>query len=172
MSGKDSKKPADRAAESTETSAGQPSRTATFPPTRWEREGNVITSGTPAEPAFVAPGGLLRDDDRLTEARARAILERRFTTAGASLVRDFAFREGPLLCTLDGYDADRAIGYAFVSDADADVVSDLDAEAEASLARLAQDGRAHVLVIHDADIPTADVLEGRIDAFFQALPRR
>jgi hypothetical protein len=173
MSGTDDKKPGDRAAEATETSTGQPSRTTTVPPERgWEREGNVVTPGTPSEPAFIAPGGLIGHNDRLTEDRAREILERRFTMAGALLQRDHPFRDGALLCTLDGYDPDRTIGYAYISDADADVVSDLDAEAEAALSRLAQSGRAHVLVVHDGDVPTAEVLERRIDAFFQALPRK
>lgn len=171
--GKDDRKPPDRAAEATETSTGEPSRTSTIPPDRtWERDSNVVTRATPPEPDFVTAGGLIGHSDRISEDRAREILERRFTMAGAVLERDHPFREGPLLCTLDGYDPDRAIGYAYISDGDADVVSDLDAEAEAALTRLAQAGRAHVLVIHDGDVPTADVLERRIDAFFQSLPRK
>jgi hypothetical protein len=110
--------------------------------------------------------------ERIGEDRAREILDARFTSAGATLTHDYALAEGDLAVTLDGYDPGRKIGYAFVSHADADVVTDFDEAAEMALHDLADRDRAWVLVIHDRDIPNEDALERRIDAFFDSLYRK
>jgi hypothetical protein len=147
-------------------------RRVTYPPKAWDREAEVVasTGGGPPEPAAAAEasGGY---DPRLSEARARELLGKRFAAAGAALERDYPFRHGDLLVTLDGYDPARTIGFAFVSHADADVVTDFDEATDEAFRQLAAAGVAHVLVVHDADVPTADALERRIDAFFQSLPR-
>lgn len=108
---------------------------------------------------------------RINENRAREILNARFSSAGAALTHDYPLAEGDLAITLDGFDPTRKIGYAFISHADADVITDFDEAAEPALQALAERGRCWVLVIHDVDIPNEDALERRIDAFFDALHR-
>ena len=146
-------------------------RRATFPPTRWDGQASVVSS-TGKYPT-VPPVGDLADDgrERLSEARAREILNARFTTAGVKLIPEFAFSDGEIMVTLDGYDAGRRTGYAFISHADADVVTDFDEASEVVFQNLARAGVAHILLVHDHDVPTADALEHRIDAFFSQLPR-
>jgi hypothetical protein len=146
-------------------------RRATFPPTRWDGQAQVVASTGKYQ--TIPPVGELVDDERerLTEARAREILNARFATAGVKLIPDFAFHEGDVMVTLDGYDAGRRTGYAYISHADADVVTDFDEASEVVFNNLAQSDIAHVLLVHDHDVPTVDVLERRIDAFFAALPR-
>jgi len=150
-------------------------RTATFPPTAWDAEGSVISSTTPAEagarPTMPPTNGIVSTDPEptLSEAEARGILQRRLSTAGVALQSDFAFRHADLVVTLDGFDPARAIGFAYISHADADVVTDFDEATEMAFQELNRQGVAFVLVIHDTDIPTADALERRIDAFLDLL---
>ncbi len=150
-------------------------RTATFPPAAWDAEGSVISSTTPAEagarPTLPPTGGIVSTDPEptLSEDEARDIVQRRLRTAGVALQPDFAFRHADLVVTLDGFDPARAIGFAYISHADADVVTDFDEASEMAFHELARQGVAFVLVIHDTDIPTADALERRIDAFLDLL---
>lgn len=157
---------------SPESSASLPARTVTFPPSAWDRDDDVISSarrdGDRARPD-PPPGGPL--ETHLTEAEARRLLDARFTAAGVQLIADYTFRDTDLVVKLDAYDPRRKIGYAYVSHADADVVTDFDAAAEVAFQQLAAEARAFVLVVHDADVPTADALEHRIDAFFEQIRR-
>lgn len=150
-------------------------RGGTFPPVAWDRE-DIISSAAPSggeRADSPAPGGLHQpaSEHHLGEDDARALLTTRFTTAGISLVADYPFQRDDLAVTLDGYDPERKIGFAYLSHADADVVTDFDEATELAFQELARDGVAQVLVVHDSDTPNADVLERRIDAFFAALQR-
>ena len=102
----------------------------------------------------------------LSETRAREVLAARFAAAGASIAADYVFNEGEVLLTLDGYDDLRRIGYIYVSRSDADVITDVDDGTETALRALAANNTAWILLLQDDDVPTADVLERRIDAFF------
>lgn len=116
--------------------------------------------------------------NRLSETRAREVLAARFASAGATIETDYAFHETvrgasqdiEVLLTLDGYDHVRRIGYIYVSRSDADVVTDVDDSTESSLRALAANKTAWILLLQDDDVPNADVLERRIDAFFAQLP--
>ncbi len=117
-------------------------------------------SGTrPVAPTF--PGAV-----RLTSERAKQLLRARFAAAGVELEADYELHEGELAVTLEAFDPRRRIGFAYITDGVMEVRSELDT----ALAELARQHKAWVLVVHDADIPNADVLERRIDAFFQQLP--
>ncbi|HUH06069.1 MAG TPA: hypothetical protein VML75_28965 [Kofleriaceae bacterium] len=137
-----------------------------------EIETDVVTADTGASHVH---GSALLDEPspraRIHEIRAREILDARFSAAGAALTHDYPLAEGDLAVTLDGFDPSRRIGYAFISHADADVITDFDEAAELALQGLADRGRCWVLVIHDRDIPNEDAIERRIDAFFDALHR-
>ncbi len=141
-----------------------PPRTTTYPPDRWQSDQAVFTSAEP-----VSARDATADGERLTEAQARTILDARFRAAGAQLQADYPFREEDLMVTLDGFDPARRLGYAFLSHADADVVTDFDPAAEVAFDQLARDNRAFVLIVHDSDVPTPDALERRIDAFFDQM---
>ena len=108
----------------------------------------------------------------LTEEKAREIITSRFAAANIALEADYAFRHEDLMVTLDGYDATRHVGYAFLSHSDADVVTDFDEATELAFKELAGLGTAWVLVLHDADVPVVPALEERIDEFLKSLPQR
>jgi hypothetical protein len=156
------------------TGARVPTRRATFPPTHWEKADSVISSASP-EDALGKGGGdagiVATDhvDERLSEQRAREILNARFKAAGIILQADYSFREADLLVTLDGYDELQRVGYAYISHADVDVVTDFDEAAEMAFEQLATEGKVFILIVHDTDVPTPDALEKRIDTFFIAL---
>jgi hypothetical protein len=149
-------------------SATAPSRTATYPPARWDKEDAVISSAMPRQEAYGDDAGAATSDGakRIPESQARAILNARFHTAGAALEPDYAFRSRDLIVHLDGYDPARSLGYAYLSHGDADVVTDFDEATEMAFEQLAREGKAFVLIVHDVDVPSIDALESRIDGFF------
>ncbi len=154
------------------TSTRVPPGRATYPPVHWDKAESVISSASPEDAlqsSGEVGGGMVATDHidaRLSEERARTILDARFKAAGIVLQTDYAFREADLLVNLDGYDPAQRIGYAYISHGDADVVTDFDAAAELAFEQLAEAGTAFVLVVHDTDVPTPDALERRIDRFF------
>jgi len=159
------------------TSTHIPPRRTTYPPMTWDKADAVISSASPKDALGDGRGGtdmVATDhvDERLSEKRAREILNARFKAAGIVLQQDFAYRQADLIVTLDGYDELQCVGYAYISHADADVVTDFDEAAELAFEQLASEGKAFVLVIHDTDVPTPDTLERRIDTFFIALRAR
>jgi hypothetical protein len=158
---------------SPDTSARIPVRSVTLPPSYWDRENSVLTSATRTTPPEAPPPDqpIAGTDPQLSEADARRILDARFTAAGVALQADYRFHDSDLLVVLDGYDPARRIGYTFVSHRDADVVTDFDSAAELAFQHLASEARAFVLVVHDVDVPSADALENRIDAFFEQVRR-
>lgn len=152
-----------------------PKRRGTFPPEVWDRDDSLVTSAerpgaAQGEPSYGADT-IAEADKRLSESRARQILNARFAAAGYALVADTTFQEGSFIVTLDGYDAARKVGYAYVSHSDADVVTDFDEASELAIEQLATDGKAWILLVHDSDVPSEDVLERRVDAFFKQLTR-
>lgn len=157
-----------------QSSATLDKKTVTFPPVAWEREDSVISSATtrPAldDDSIQSPRSVFHGE-RLSEARAREILNARFSAAGAALEADYTFREADLVVTLDGFDPKRRLGYSYISHADVDVVTDFDEATELAFDQFAAAQKAYVLIVHDSDVPTPDALERRIDAFFQQLQR-
>lgn len=108
---------------------------------------------------------------RVLEAVARELILRRFEQAGVVVSPDYSLHEDELLVRLDGFDPTTRVGFQFLSHSDADVVTDFDDEVEAKLAHLSSQGRVHVLVIHDHQAPTADVILERVEAFLRRLGR-
>lgn len=128
---------------------------------------DVVTSAPAASVAgaLQAAGSVTLDEQRLTEAAARAIVDRRLGEAGFHIQSDYAYHFGELSLTLDGFDPERRVGYQFLSHADADVVTDFDDAAAERIAALAAQGTAHILVVHDHEAPTAADLTALVDAF-------
>jgi len=154
------------------TKARVPPSRATYPPIHWDKATSVISSASPDDAmrdGDGSAGGMVATDHidaRLSEARAREILNARFTAAGINLQADYAYREADLIVNLDGFDPTQRIGYAYISHADADVVTAFDAAAALAFEQLAEAGKVFVLVVHDTDVPTPDALERKIDTFF------
>ena len=129
---------------------------------------NPVASST-MEPA--ASGRVSLVNERLAEDVAREILHRRFTQYGASIQTDYPFHTERIACTLDGYDPHRRLGYAYISHADADVVTDIDADTELGLHQLAMNGEAWILVVHDSHIRKLEELVVHADNFLRTVPR-
>lgn len=116
-----------------------------------------------------ASGFVTLSGERVAEALARELITRRMTQAGFKLEEDFAYSRGQLLVNLDGFDVERSVGFQYISHADADVVTDFDHRVEAQLRELSEKGAAHILVIHDHEATTADVVLERVEAFLARL---
>jgi hypothetical protein len=117
-----------------------------------------------------ASGYVTLSGERVAEALARELIARRMTQDGFDLEEDYAYSYGDLLVNLDGFDVQRSVGFQYVSHADADVVTDLDTGVEEQLRQLGAQGIAHVLIIHDHDATTAEVVVERVEAFLAQLP--
>ncbi|RMH44973.1 MAG: hypothetical protein D6689_01100 [Deltaproteobacteria bacterium] len=166
---------AGRPPEVSTSARGDAVRPATFPPDRWATP--YVSKTHP--PATVPPvdrvpvAGAAPDDDDgpPTEAAARAFLSRRFAAAGYRLVSDYAFSAPGVAVVLDGYDPDQRVGFAYVSHADADVVSDIGPAEELAFKQMFDTRDAFVLVVHDRDIDQLSTLEHRLDDFLAAVHR-
>jgi len=121
-------------------------------------------------PQSETSGSIPLDRFRMTESLAREVLLRRFTTFGARIRLDHTFHEGEVLCRLDGYDPELRIGYAYISHADADVVTDIDPDAEIALHELGREGRCFVFVVHDTQANSPEQLVVVVDHFLHSLP--
>ena len=118
-----------------------------------------------------ASGYVTLSGERVAESLARELIARRMAKEGFNLQEDYAYSRGDLLVNLDGFDVERSVGFQYISHADADVVTDVDNAVEDQLQELAHKGVAYVLVIHDHDATTADVVVERVEAFLARLPR-
>jgi hypothetical protein len=131
----------------------------------------VITAHRPRRPTrpLSQPGPPIQV---LDEATARAVLRAEFAAAGYTLREPYPFQQAGIMTTLDAYDEAARVGYTFISHHGDDVITDLDEADELGLAHLAEDGRAHIMVVHDRDVPDAATLTARAQAFLASLPRR
>lgn len=116
-------------------------------------------------------GAVTMSGERILEEVARELIRRRFGQAGIHPIADYRLHEDDLLVCLDGFDPEARVGFQFVSHADADVVTDFDREAEVALARMATETGTHVLVIHDHEAPTGEVILERVEAFLRHIGR-
>lgn len=158
-----------------------PRKAATFPPSRWSDE--VVTKTQPPRTLppvdSVAPGGgtSAHPPDAtaagpISERDARGFLTARFRAAGYDIQADHSFHAPGLAVVLDGFDPKQRVGYCYISHHDADVISDIGAGEELAFKALSDLDDAHVLVIHDTDVPDQAELERRLDAFLAMVHRR
>lgn len=134
--------------------------------------GNLVTSAPVRTVAgqAQASGAVTLTGERVAESLARELIFRRMAKDGYQLTHDYAFSHEDLLVTLDGFDAERKVGFQYVSHADADVVTDVDHSVEDKLRDLSVRGNVHILVIHDHDATTADIVLERVESFLATLP--
>lgn len=111
-------------------------------------------------------------DERLSPDRARQVLDARFAAAGLALEPGAAIELDGEQVVLDGYDPARDVGYLYFPADPGDPDRSDAAQAMSRAARaLASDIGRHILFVFEDDMPSIDVLERRIDAFFTTLPR-
>jgi hypothetical protein len=108
-------------------------------------------------------------DEAVEERAACAQLKRRFEAAGFRIQQNLAFDEDGVRFDIDGFDAERRVGYEYVTQEAGDGW-DVDDEVIAALAERGKRGELHVLVIPEADAPDATALDRAIDQFLAALP--
>lgn len=144
-----------------------PAANPTFPPERWDKESNLVSSAKlPTLPPSASASGMVTlSGDRLPEELARELITRRFAKAGYQLQSDYRFHHGDTLVTLDGFDPEHRVGFQYISHADQDVVTDHDVATTLALKQLEADGQARVLIIHDGEAPTGDELMAIVNEF-------
>lgn len=123
-----------------------------------------------AAPAACATRGLAYDA-AVEERAACAQLKRRFEAAGFRIRENQTFDEDGVWFEIDGFDAERRVGYEYIT-AEAGDGWDVDGKVVAALAERRQRGELHVLVVDEADAPDAASLDRAIDAFLAELPAR
>ncbi|HEY1551860.1 MAG TPA: hypothetical protein VGG28_28740 [Kofleriaceae bacterium] len=104
----------------------------------------------------------------MTERDACALLKARFEQAGYAIAENINLDEQGVSFEIDGYDADKRVGYEYVTeeagdswDVDGDVIDALNAARRA--------GELFVLVVNETDAPDAKSLGTAADAFIAAL---
>jgi len=102
------------------------------------------------------------------ERAACAQLKRRFEAAGFRIQEHQAFDEDGVRFEIDGFDAERRVGYEYITQEAGDGW-DVDDDVIAALAERRKRGELHVLVIDEADAPDADALDRAIDGFLGEL---
>lgn len=100
----------------------------------------------------------------MEERKAAALLKRRFEAAGFKITENVALVEGGVRFEVDGLDADRRVGYEYVT-AEAGDSWDVDGDVIAELAALRQRGELSILVVTEDDAPDEASLGRSADAF-------
>jgi hypothetical protein len=107
----------------------------------------------------------------MQESDACAVLKARFEEAGFNIVEHRMFDEDGIRFEMDGFDAERRVGYEYVT-AEAGDGWDVDAGVIAALAERKQRGELFVLVVDEADAPDEATLRAKADAFLNDLPKK
>ena len=104
----------------------------------------------------------------MTERDACALLKARFEQAGYAIAENITLDEQGVNFEIDGYDADKRVGYEYVTeeagdswDVDGDVIDALNAARRA--------GELFVLVVNETDAPDSGSLGKAADAFIASL---
>jgi hypothetical protein len=104
----------------------------------------------------------------MTEHDACALLKARFEKAGYAIAENITLDEQGVNFEIDGYDADKRVGYEYVTeeagdswDVDGDVIDALNAARRA--------GELFVLVVNEVDAPDTGSLGKAADAFLKSL---
>ena len=107
----------------------------------------------------------------MTERDACALLKARFEQAGYAIAENVPFDEHGIRFEIDGFDAEKRVGYEYVTDeagdswdVDGDVVAELDARRAA--------GELFVLVVAEADAPDARSLDQAAGVFLASLDEK
>jgi hypothetical protein len=106
----------------------------------------------------------------MDERKAAALLKQRFEAAGFTIAENVSLDEGDLSFEVDGFDANRRVGYEYVSRESGDGW-DVDEDVIAALGKLHADGVLSILVIDEHDAPDEASLGRAADAFLAGLAK-
>jgi hypothetical protein len=104
----------------------------------------------------------------MEERKACDHLKRRFEAAGFTIAENVDLDEDGIRFEVDGFDAEKRVGYEYVT-AEAGDGWDVDDGVKATLAERQAAGELHILVIDEASAPDAKALDREIDAFLARL---
>jgi hypothetical protein len=106
----------------------------------------------------------------MDERKAAALLKQRFEAAGFAITENVSLDEGDLSFEVDGYDANRRVGYEYVSRESGDGW-DVDEDVIAALGKLHADGTLSILVVDEHDAPDEASLGRAADTFLAGLAK-
>lgn len=106
----------------------------------------------------------------MDERKAVALLKQRFEAAGFTIAENVALDEGGLDFEVDGYDANRRVGYEYLSRESGDGW-DVDEDVIATLAKLQTAGTLSILVVDEHDAPDEASLGRAADAFLAGVAK-
>lgn len=104
----------------------------------------------------------------MEERAACAQLKQRFEAAGFRIKENQPFDEDGVRFDIDGFDAERRVGYEYVT-REAGDGWDVDSDVIAALDERRQRGELHVLIVDEDDAPDKATLDQAIDEFLEAL---
>jgi hypothetical protein len=107
----------------------------------------------------------------MEERKACALLRSRFEAAGFTIQENRTFDEGGVRFEIDGFDAQRRVGYEYVT-GEAGDGWDVDDKVIAALAARREKGELYVLVVAEQAAPDEPALDKAIEAFFAELRAR
>jgi hypothetical protein len=100
----------------------------------------------------------------MEERKAAALLKARFEAAGFTIKDNVALNEDGLRFEVDGYDAEKRVGYEYVTEEAGDSW-DVDGDVIAALAERRKQGDLRILVVTEDEAPDAETLGKAADAF-------
>lgn len=107
----------------------------------------------------------------MNERDGCALLRERFIAAGLAIQEGFAFAEGGLAITLDGFDPARRVGYEYLTNEAGDR-AELTEEVVAELEDRMRRGELFLLLIDEAEVDGAATLARAADHFLGVLRAR
>jgi hypothetical protein len=107
----------------------------------------------------------------MTEHDACALLKARFEKAGYEIDGNVMFDEDGVRFEIDGFDAEKRVGYEYVTEEAGDSW-DVDGEVIDALNAARRAGKLFILVVNENDAPDADSLGKAADAFIASLDER
>jgi hypothetical protein len=100
----------------------------------------------------------------MDERKAATFLKQRFEAAGFRIAENVSLDEGGLRFEVDGYDAEKRVGYEYVTEEAGDSW-DVDGDVIAELAARRERGELSILVVTEDDAPDEASLGRAADAF-------
>ena len=104
----------------------------------------------------------------MTEQSACALLKARFEKAGYDIEENVAFDEDGVAFEVDGFDAEKRVGYEYITEEAGDTW-DVDNEVIAKLAARRDAGELFILVVDEKDAADAAALGRAADVFLEQL---
>lgn len=104
----------------------------------------------------------------MQERQASALLKARFESAGFTIAENVTLDEDGLRFEVDGFDADKRVGYEYVT-AEAGDSWDVDGDVIAELAARRARGEIRILVVNEQEAPDEASLGRAADAFLAEL---